>query len=68
MKHPSLRERIPAALRLGSMTIGEISRCLSVDPHSAWKIVDDLASRGVIRVVGKRCGRGRPWNVYANAA
>jgi hypothetical protein len=52
------------------MTTSEISRCLSVDPHSAWKVASDLVAVGAIRVIGKRNGKrgGQAWNVYGVVA
>lgn len=68
MTRPTLRERIPAALRLAPMTTRDLSLCLSAHVHTIGLLVEDLESFGVIRHVGKRGGRGRPWNVYAVAA
>lgn len=68
MTRPTLRERIPQALRLSPMTTRELAQCLCAATHAVWMVADDLESRGVIRTIGKRGGRGRPWNVYAVVA
>ena len=68
MKRTTLRERIPAALRLAAMTTRDLSMCLCCDVHTVGALVADLESTGVIRIAGKRVGRGRPWNVYTVAA
>ena len=68
MRPAPLRHRIPAALQLAAMTTRDLSRCLCCDVHTVGALVADLESTGVIRIIGKRTGRGRPWNVYTVAA
>lgn len=57
MKAPSLRLRIPAALRLEPMSPNELARVLSIRPNTARKSLRELQSLRMVRPLSD----GRGW-------
>lgn len=65
MKPDPLRERVPAALRLGPMPVAVLARRLSASPAAVRKVLENLLASGDVtsRVVRER-KNGRPAVVY----